>query len=74
MDSSRKPTMDRMSVPSVRQLIAEIDERIGAALDQLSEAEADDPTGFSNTDRQLLSDLEDWQAVISGWQAAKGYI
>lgn len=74
MDRTIKPTQDTMSVPSLRQLMAEIDERVKAALDRLEEAEADDATGLSNTDRQLLADLEDFEALISTWQEAKGYI
>lgn len=73
MDTTIKPTMDRMSVPSLRQIMAEIDERIAAALDNLNEADAS-ANGLSSTDAQLMADLEDWQAIITGWQQAKGYI
>lgn len=67
MDKTIKPTLDRLSVPSLRQLIAEIDERAGAALDILDEDDND-------THGELRDGLNDLQALISTWQEQQGYI
>lgn len=56
----------------LRKLVAELDERAGAALEILNDLSAEDVTMVE--DETLLASLEDVQAVVSDWQEAKGYI
>lgn len=56
----------------LRKLVAEMDERAGAALEIINDLSSEDLTMVE--DETLLEGLDDLQALLSDWQQAKGLI